>query len=63
MKVHKFKCDQGHEFFIPLELPIDLMDFVKMAERMTCPICQSREINIFAQEMKIGKFEVGEMGT
>jgi hypothetical protein len=53
MRLHKFNCGEEHVFFMPLNLPIDIRDFVQMSKNMMCPICQSREIDIHALEYEI----------
>ena len=53
MIVHKFKCDSDHMFFIALDLPVKLTVFAEMGENMTCPICQSKNVYIYADELVV----------
>lgn len=46
MKVHKFICENGHEFYLSINLPLELEKFVEYLNKLTCPLCKSEKINI-----------------
>lgn len=49
--IHRFKCKDGHVFFIPLELPMDVTEFANMCLEMQCPRCglRSKSISVDAE--------------
>lgn len=38
-KVHRFTCNNGHMFFIPLFLPISIEQMVSLLNVVQCPVC------------------------
>ena len=57
MRIHRFTCKNDHSFFINLNLPKELIEFVESLKEICCPICESKEINIHAQEIKVEVME------
>lgn len=53
MKIHRFECTNKHIFFIPLNLPQELMILSEAMQKMKCPLCDCKEINISANEFVV----------
>ncbi|GKV56000.1 hypothetical protein NCCP2222_19470 [Sporosarcina sp. NCCP-2222] len=53
MKLHQLTCNNGHNFFLDLGLPLRIDLFVELAAKVTCPICQSNNVRLHAQEIEV----------
>lgn len=62
MTVHKFSCSKKHEFYFSLGLPVELTTFTELIAKITCPICQCKEINIHAGEVTFQEVECFKVG-
>jgi hypothetical protein len=51
--VHKFACNNGHVFYIPLGLPRTLRDVGKLFTSVSCPICQKASITFSFKEYEL----------
>lgn len=64
MTVNKFSCSNNHEFYFSLGLPVELTVFTELIDKVTCPICQCKEINIHAGEVTLedatAHFKIGD---
>lgn len=53
MKVHKFSCENKHEFYLPLNLPQEINTLVDMLNDLSCPLCKSSKINISPKDKAV----------
>lgn len=53
MKVHKFSCENKHEFYLPLNLPEEINTLVDMLNDLSCPLCKSSKINISPKDKAV----------
>lgn len=57
--VHRFDCKDGHTFYIPLNLPMDVRKFADMCLEMQCPRCgmRSKGIHVDARKYMVVNME------
>ncbi|MEK3935963.1 hypothetical protein MKY41_11600 [Sporosarcina sp. FSL W7-1349] len=55
MTLHQLSCDKGHECYLDLKLPENMMVVVNLLKRMTCPVCRSEELSFHPQGIEVAE--------
>lgn len=54
-KLHQLSCEKKHNFFLDLGLPQNMMVVMDLLQKLTCPVCRSKELHLHAKEMEVSE--------